>query len=68
MKRLWKSFTRWLFGFTDLDLADYERRFPGRCMICSFHAYGYANGFTDDPHPPVHEHPEFPPHEDTKER
>ena len=24
---------------------EFTRRFPGRCMICSYHAYGVREGF-----------------------
>jgi hypothetical protein len=33
---------------------EFHSKFPGRCMICSFHAWGYGNGMTNEPLPPVH--------------
>lgn len=36
-------------------LQDFQRTFPGRCPICSFHAYGVREGFvTADIAPPPH--------------
>ena len=56
MRKIWKKITGWLFGFTQAELEDYKRRFPRCCMICSFHAWGYSQGMTDDPTPPPHTH------------
>jgi hypothetical protein len=37
-------------------LAEFERRFPGRCPICSYWRYGHYNGFEVGEVPPPHEH------------
>lgn len=37
------------------DLCErFASRFPGRCLICSFHNYGFQNGMTNEPLPPTH--------------
>jgi hypothetical protein len=33
----------------------FERLFPGECLICSYHRYGYQNGHELSPHPPQHD-------------
>ena len=56
MKRILKSVLKWIFGpSTDEIVAEFRQRFPGKCLICSFHAFGYANGHTSDPVPPPHQ-------------
>lgn len=32
----------------------FRQQFPGRCMICSYHRYGYDHGFEQSPTPPAH--------------
>ena len=34
---------------------DFQRDFPGKCMICSYHRYGLREGFTSEPEPKPHE-------------
>lgn len=34
--------------------ADFEKRFPGECPLCSFHRYGLQNGYVSGP---VERHP-----------
>lgn len=33
---------------------EFARIFPGRCMICSYHRYGYDYGHEKDAKPPSH--------------
>jgi hypothetical protein len=41
---------------TEKMVEDFEKHFPGKCVICSYQRYGYANGMTNDPNPPPHAH------------
>lgn len=34
---------------------EFEERFPGKCMICSLHRYGYRECFESNPNPPPHD-------------
>lgn len=36
-------------------LRDFAVYFPGRCPICSYHAYGWHHGHESSPRPPPHE-------------
>ncbi len=38
-----------------LDLAEFARRFPGRCMVCSYHRFGLHHGIVA-PGTPVDPH------------
>lgn len=38
-------------GFSGEDITDFQRKFPGRCMICSYHRYGISHGHTSGPCP-----------------
>lgn len=42
-------------------LAEFQRRFPGRCPICSFHRYGLTTGATSEPVPEHRDCPELTP-------
>jgi hypothetical protein len=33
----------------------FERRFPGKCMICSMHRFGRNNGYEQKPEPEPHD-------------
>lgn len=33
-------------------VAEFRERFPGRCIICSYHRYGVQNGYTAGPPDP----------------
>ena len=33
---------------------DFAARFPGRCMVCSFHSCALHFGHTSEPRPPPH--------------
>lgn len=35
-------------------ITDFVREFPGRCMICAHHHYGYMHGLTKSPQPVTH--------------
>lgn len=37
------------------DFKEWERQFPGRCPICSYHQFGVREGHTREPNPPAHE-------------
>lgn len=41
MNRL-RTFWKWITGRTAMEreLDEFVRKFPGRCPICSYHAYG----------------------------
>lgn len=46
----------WAFGQNGVDMArDFAQKFPGRCLICSYHYYGISHGHVD-PGTPVAEH------------
>lgn len=49
-----KSFINWLFTTEDMA-KEFEEKFPNKCMICSYHRFGYAQGYTDDPMPEPHD-------------
>ena len=50
------SLLGWLFEKDNKQMVeDWTKQFPDRCMICSYQAYGYANGITSDSTPPPHE-------------
>ncbi|CAB4203410.1 hypothetical protein UFOVP1382_28 [uncultured Caudovirales phage] len=36
---------------------DFMKRFPGECMICSMHRFGYQEGYERVPTPPPHDCP-----------
>lgn len=40
------------------ELTTFVELFPGRCPICSYHRWGYANAHTHEPRPAPHECPE----------
>jgi len=49
----WLGWKIWREG--ELDAADFARRFPGRCMICSYHQHGVDHGFVNaGEQPPPH--------------
>jgi hypothetical protein len=53
--KLLQRLRRWLFGPTPQETAEeFARTFPGRCMICSYHQYGYGVHHSD-PLPPEHD-------------
>jgi len=35
-------------------VVEFSRRWPGRCLICSFHRWGYWHGFEEDYTPRPH--------------
>lgn len=39
-------------------VADFQRQFPGRCPVCSFHRFGRLHGTTDQLDPAPHTCPE----------
>lgn len=34
----------WLFGAKKM-VKDFEEKFPGKCMICSYHRFGVSHGY-----------------------
>jgi hypothetical protein len=48
-------FCRWVRKEGEEMLDEYQKRFPGRCPICSYHDYGVREGFI--PPSPPDEHP-----------
>lgn len=34
---------------------EFEQRFHGRCLICSYHKYGFMHGHEDSPRPKPHD-------------
>ncbi len=45
-----------LFGdHTGRVVEEFVERFPGRCMICSMHRYGFQEGHERDPRPKPHD-------------
>jgi len=36
-------------------IQDWETNFPNKCIVCSYHRYGYEHGMTADEQPPKHE-------------
>lgn len=49
----WIAWLRWQARETKRLIEGFEQRFPGECVICSFHAYGVREGFCGGP---VHRH------------
>lgn len=53
---------RWLFGWfrrrrearDRAYVLRFRETFPGRCMICSHHQYGYTHGYEANPKPEPH--------------
>jgi hypothetical protein len=42
----WRILLDILFGQSiDREVREFAQRFPGRCMICSYHQFGRAYGF-----------------------
>jgi len=35
-------------------LKEWNSKFPGKCIVCSYHKFGYNEGMTSDPIPPKH--------------
>ncbi len=56
LQRLDEALTKFwnVVGGTKGMMEDFEKHFPGKCIICSYQRYGYANGFTNNPMPPPH--------------
>jgi hypothetical protein len=53
MSRLRRFWRRWLHRMIlGKMIEDWERRFPGRCLICAHWRYGMREGFTQGPVPP----------------
>jgi hypothetical protein len=40
-----RAWLRRLFGLEDNLCAEFMAHFPGRCPICSYHAYGITHGY-----------------------
>jgi hypothetical protein len=53
-----RKFLRKLFfqsiSFSYQDLKNFEERFPGKCIVCSFHRFGYEMGYLNDVKPDKH--------------
>lgn len=50
----------WRCGWPDDEGAreiveEFARKFPGRCLVCSLHRYGYTHGHTSKPRPEPHD-------------
>lgn len=48
-------FCRWMRKDAENMIAEFEKKFPNRCPICSYHDYGVREGFI--PPSPPGEHP-----------
>lgn len=55
IKKCYVKFWGEMLG-TNGMIENFQKHFDGKCIICSYQRYGYANGFTDDPNPPFHDH------------
>jgi hypothetical protein len=53
LKRLWDKLTGRAWARRAAE--EFARDFPGRCMICSYHRYGFQNNHTDAPRPEPHD-------------
>ena len=47
-----KSLLNWVFQDKKM-IEEWNEKFPNKCIVCSYHSYGYANGITSDPLPPI---------------
>ena len=61
--RLLARFLAWAskplgFGSMDTMVREFTERFPGRCPVCSFHAFGRREGLTAEASPGPHFCPE----------
>ena len=50
---------RWHTKSTMRLIEEYERAFPGKCVVCGFHRYGVSHGFIPADEP-VQEHADCP--------
>ena len=51
-----KSIIHWLFcNGNENMIKEWNEQFPGKCIVCSYHAFGYREGLTEDATPPPHE-------------
>jgi hypothetical protein len=48
-------FWRWRLKYYDAVIHEWIRKFPGRCLVCSLHQYGYYFGHEKFPLPPEHD-------------
>jgi hypothetical protein len=39
---------------TDELVAEFHAQFPGKCGLCSYHRFGFREGFLDRMNPPDH--------------
>ncbi len=47
----------WLFRcvrLSERDIKEFEKKFPDKCMICSFHRFGYEMGYLPTRESKVH--------------
>lgn len=55
MKYLSYVLRRWMFGRSNEEIiAEFETMFPGRCLVCSMHHFGYGQGWEENPVPKPH--------------
>ena len=40
---------------TEKMIKEYVKHFPGKCFICSYHRFGFSEGFTTNKHPEDHD-------------
>jgi len=46
----------WLFQKdNEKVIKEWKKKFPRKCIICSYHKFGYEHGMTLDPNPPKHD-------------
>lgn len=57
----WMAWSVWLLHdrhtgqtWAEEVVREFRENFPGRCLICSYHHYGYVNGHTNEPKPEQH--------------
>lgn len=43
-----------MIALNENDVIEFERKFPDKCMICSFHRYGYELGYLKSDEPEWH--------------
>lgn len=55
LKRLWKRYKEWKERPVKRMVEQFVEAFPGRCMICSYHAYGVRERLTKELYPPPHD-------------
>jgi hypothetical protein len=45
----------WMKADANETVREFMRKFPGRCLICSLHRYGFMHGFEKSRYPQKHD-------------